>query len=96
MSDRVGSLQVGRDGDLVVYNGDPLNAGSSVLATLIEGEVVYDAEAVATKMQYHRAKQAGMPETAIAGATPVPSVTVLSVEELACGRWRSPTPRRVS
>ncbi len=85
VADRVGSLQVGRDGDLVVFNGDPLNAGSSVLATLVEGKVVYDADAVAQKLRMHQAKQKGVPQAALSSATSVPSVTVLSVEELHVG-----------
>lgn len=85
VGDRVGSLRVGRDGDLVVYNGDPLNAGSSVLATLVNGDVVYDAEAVAQKLRLHQAKQGGMPEAALASSTAIPSVTVLSVQELHVG-----------
>jgi len=38
---RVGSLREGKDADLCVLNGDPLAAGSSVLATWIDGKVVW-------------------------------------------------------
>lgn len=38
---RVGSLREGKDADLCVLNGDPLAPGASVLATWIEGAVVW-------------------------------------------------------
>lgn len=40
---RVGSLKVGKDADLAVFNGHPLEPTSSVLATWIDGEVVFKA-----------------------------------------------------
>ena len=42
VDDRVGSLKVGKDADLVVYNGDPLEASSSVLQTYIDGNLVFE------------------------------------------------------
>ncbi|MFT7484380.1 MAG: imidazolonepropionase-like amidohydrolase [Candidatus Paceibacteria bacterium] len=44
VSDRVGSLTSGLDADLVVLNGDPLSTSSSVIATWVDGEVVYKAD----------------------------------------------------
>ncbi len=40
---RVGSLEVGKDADLLVVTGDPADPRSSVEMTFIEGERVYDA-----------------------------------------------------
>jgi imidazolonepropionase-like amidohydrolase len=40
IGDRVGSLEVGKDGDVVVYDGDPFEYTSRVCAVVIEGEVV--------------------------------------------------------
>ncbi|MBF7097471.1 amidohydrolase [Alkalibacter mobilis] len=42
VAERVGSLEIGKDGDLVVWSGHPLEFTSFVDMTLIEGEVVYD------------------------------------------------------
>ena len=42
LSDRVGSLQVGRDGKIVLYSGDPLSVTSFVEYVLLDGELVYD------------------------------------------------------
>ena len=44
IADRVGSLEVGKDGDVVVWNADPLNQiGADVFATIIDGKIVYQA-----------------------------------------------------
>jgi len=40
---RVGSLREGKDADLCVLNGEPLASGTVVLATWVEGEVVWRA-----------------------------------------------------
>ena len=37
---RVGSLERGKDGDLVLYDGDPLEYTSHVCTVVIQGEVV--------------------------------------------------------
>ncbi len=45
IGDRVGSLAVGKDGDAVIWNGDPLvTVGASAYITVIDGKVVYRAE----------------------------------------------------
>ncbi|MEM9379468.1 MAG: amidohydrolase family protein [Planctomycetota bacterium] len=44
VADRVGSIAPGKDADMVVMTGDPLSIGSSVLATMIGGEVVWSPE----------------------------------------------------
>jgi imidazolonepropionase-like amidohydrolase len=41
VADRVGSLEPGKDADVVVLNGDPLAITSSVLATWIDGELAW-------------------------------------------------------
>lgn len=40
IANRVGSLERGKDGDLVLYDGDPLEYTSHVTAVIIEGRVV--------------------------------------------------------
>ncbi len=41
---RVGSIDVGKDADLVIYNHDPMSAYAVVQKTLIDGRVYFDRE----------------------------------------------------
>jgi len=42
ISDRVGSLETGKDGDVVIWNGDPLRTvGAGAYVTVVDGKVVY-------------------------------------------------------
>ncbi|MFO8059473.1 MAG: amidohydrolase family protein [Bacillota bacterium] len=43
---RVGSISAGKDGDLVIWSGDPLEATTFADVAIIEGEVVYRREAM--------------------------------------------------
>ena len=42
--DRVGSLEVGKDADIVLKTGDPFDIRSYVTMTIINGKIVYDIE----------------------------------------------------
>jgi imidazolonepropionase-like amidohydrolase len=42
---RVGSLEAGKDGDFVVWSGDPLNASSIALETWVDGKKQFDRAA---------------------------------------------------
>lgn len=44
IDDRVGSLEVGKDGDLALYDGDPFEWTSHCVGVVIEGDVVSDTE----------------------------------------------------
>ncbi len=41
---RLGSLEVGKDGDVAIFNGHPLNSFSRVEMTLIDGEVYFQRD----------------------------------------------------
>ena len=41
---KVGSLEVGKDADVAIYNGNPLSVYSSVEQTIIDGEVFFDKQ----------------------------------------------------
>ena len=43
VDDRVGSLEVGKDADIVIKNGPVMDISSAVVKVLIDGMVVYDA-----------------------------------------------------
>jgi imidazolonepropionase-like amidohydrolase len=40
IADRVGSLEVGKDGDVALYDGDPFEYTSHCVGTVIDGRVV--------------------------------------------------------
>jgi imidazolonepropionase-like amidohydrolase len=45
IADRVGSLEVGKDGDVVIWQDDPLLVvGAKAQTTIIDGKVIYQAE----------------------------------------------------
>ena len=45
IDDRVGSIEVGKDGDIVIWNADPITTvGAAAHLTVIEGKVVYTAK----------------------------------------------------
>ena len=41
ISDRVGSVEKGKDADLVIWDGDPLDSRNRPVTTIINGETVY-------------------------------------------------------
>jgi imidazolonepropionase-like amidohydrolase len=43
VADRIGALAEGRQADVVVFSGDPLDLRARVLAVYIAGQRVYDA-----------------------------------------------------
>ena len=44
IDDRIGSIEVGKDADLVLWNGPPLSTTSRCLQTWIDGRKMFDAE----------------------------------------------------
>jgi imidazolonepropionase-like amidohydrolase len=56
---RVGSIDVGKDADLVLYNHDPLSAYAVVQKTLIDGRVYFDrARDIAERADKEKEKKA--------------------------------------
>jgi hypothetical protein len=46
IADEVGSLEVGKDADLAIWTGNPIDPRSSCEMTIIDGKVVYDSAKV--------------------------------------------------
>ncbi|MBC8217054.1 MAG: amidohydrolase family protein [Planctomycetes bacterium] len=44
VADRVGSLEEGKDADIVILNGDPLNVKTRVEKVILNGKTVYTAD----------------------------------------------------
>jgi imidazolonepropionase-like amidohydrolase len=58
---RVGSIDVGKDADLVIYNHDPLSAYAVVQQTLIDGRIYFDRKRdIADRANLEREKKALM------------------------------------
>jgi imidazolonepropionase-like amidohydrolase len=56
---RVGSIDVGKDADLVIYNHDPLSAYAVVQKTLIDGRVYFDRQRdIAQRSEHEKEKKA--------------------------------------
>ncbi|MGH9747919.1 MAG: amidohydrolase family protein [Candidatus Acidiferrales bacterium] len=56
---RVGSIDVGKDADLVIYNHDPLSVYAVVQKTLIDGQVYFDRQRdIAQRPDLEKEKQA--------------------------------------
>lgn len=45
VADRVGSLEVGKDADIAIFTGNPMEVFTQTLYTIIDGRVVYDRTA---------------------------------------------------
>src|SRR5205085_2138383 len=71
LEQRVGSIEVGKDADLAVFNGHPLNSYSRVEMTLVDGEVYFqrsekltpDAHAAAAPTTQHETFREISPNT---------------------------------
>jgi imidazolonepropionase-like amidohydrolase len=46
VASRVGSLEVGKDADIAIYDGNPMEVFTNCLYTIIDGKIVYRADAV--------------------------------------------------
>ena len=44
VSDRVGSLEVGKDADIAIYDGNPMETFTQTLYTIINGQIVYSRD----------------------------------------------------
>lgn len=43
VEDRVGSLEAGKDADIAIFNGNPMEVFTETLYTIIDGQIVYDS-----------------------------------------------------
>lgn len=62
--DRVGSLEVGKDGDVAIFNGHPFDAYSRCEMTLIDGEVYFQRPSADGKLAARPGDHVKMPRAA--------------------------------
>jgi imidazolonepropionase-like amidohydrolase len=60
IEDRVGSIEVGKDADLVIYDNYPLSSYAKVRTTFVDGEIVFDVERDAEMRQQMAAEKEGL------------------------------------
>ena len=44
ISDRVGTIEKGKDADLVILSGEPFSVAASVMAVMVDGKLVHAVE----------------------------------------------------
>jgi imidazolonepropionase-like amidohydrolase len=44
ISDRVGTIEKGKDADLVILSGEPFSVAASVMAVMVDGKLVHTVE----------------------------------------------------
>ncbi|MBN7772176.1 amidohydrolase [Clostridium aminobutyricum] len=42
VSDRVGSIEVGKDADIAIFDGNPMEVFTNTIYTIIDGQIIYD------------------------------------------------------
>ncbi|HUG89432.1 MAG TPA: amidohydrolase family protein [Planctomycetaceae bacterium] len=61
LQDRIGSIEIGKDADLAIFSGHPLNPFSRCETTLIEGEVYFSRRHAPTAMSAEAAARSASP-----------------------------------
>lgn len=68
---RVGSIEVGKDADVVIWNGDPLSVYSSVETTFIDGEIFFDKKRDLAMREAHEKERARLAMADTARTRPI-------------------------
>ena len=75
IDDRVGSIEVGKDADLVLYDGNPLEIRSVVQKTFVDGDLYFDLAADRERQaRIDEIKKKLAPEEKEGGSKPSPEV----------------------
>jgi imidazolonepropionase-like amidohydrolase len=66
IDDRVGSIEVGKDADLVIWENFPLSAYAKTLTTIVDGRIVFDVERDAERQEMIAAEKEAL-QTVVGG-----------------------------
>lgn len=66
VDDRVGSIEVGKDADLVIWENYPLSAYAKTLTTIVDGRIVFDVERDAERQEMIAAEKEAL-QTVVSG-----------------------------
>ncbi len=65
LEQRIGSIEVGKDADIAIFNGHPLNAYSRCEMTIIDGEVYFDRKKQPSVMSEAAERRSASPQVEI-------------------------------
>lgn len=65
LEERIGSIEVGKDADIAIFNGHPLNAYSRCEMTIIDGEVYFDRKKQPSVMSEAAERRSSSPKVEI-------------------------------
>ena len=91
VGDRVGSIEVGKDADVVVMSGDPMSVSSTVRATIVNGEIAWTPEMALAAREASSARKVKRSSRSSKAPRPV----VISVDELHVGNGDVHTPGEI-
>lgn len=86
LDDRIGSIEVGKDADLAVFSGHPLNAFSRCELTMIDGEIYFERSNVVSAMLPDAAAATASPGTLALAPAEVRTRTI-DIPDVASGRY---------
>ncbi|UCC84248.1 MAG: amidohydrolase family protein [Gemmatimonadota bacterium] len=66
IDDRVGSIEIGKDADLVIWENYPLSAYAKTLTTIVDGRIVFDVERDAERQEVIAAEKEAL-QTLVSG-----------------------------
>jgi hypothetical protein len=58
LDNKMGSLKIGKDADIVIWSTNPLSIGAKVEKTIIDGEILFDAERDLTMRERNASEKA--------------------------------------
>jgi cytosine/adenosine deaminase-related metal-dependent hydrolase len=74
VDDRIGSIEVGKDADILILDGDPLHYKTFVLTAIVNGKVVYEKDKATFYSHIRPVPQPGPKPVAAPVAAPVAEV----------------------